>query len=248
MLLVEMIGKTMTTDFSNAPLCDWFGVSTNENGCVTNSSDSIITFLDLNEVNISNFQAVKDEVIMINTSRSINIYPLENDVLAADESYSLELLDAAMHGSAGVNGNELNYQLSDLSFVGDEILRYIVCAEACPSSCDTASIYIQIYPDCLEGIEERLPSGIVQDAMLNTCFDPLAELTPFCTTPILEPELMIINTNSQIVFVTHPYEKWCGKGSKGNNLPAGTYYYVFRFRLSEEEVVLKHWIVLFNEG
>ena len=211
--------------------------------------DSIITFLDLNEVNISNFQATQDEIVMINTQQGINIYPLDNDFLATGESYTLELLDAAKYGSAGVNGQELNYQLSDVSFIGDEVLRYAICAEACPSSCDTASVYIQIYPDCLDGIEGRLQSGIIRDAMGdNACFDPLADLEPFCTAPIIVPELMIINTNSEIVYVTAPYSPWCGRDTKGNNLPSGTYYYAFRFRLGEEDVILKHWVVLLDEG
>ncbi|MFT4536982.1 MAG: gliding motility-associated-like protein, partial [Saprospiraceae bacterium] len=58
-------------------------------------------------------------------------------------------------------------------------------------------------------------------------------------------EFLIFSRGSQILYQSQPYNNdWDGKSSEGQELPTGTYYYVFRYEDNGGEVVKKGKILL----
>ncbi|MFT4536983.1 MAG: gliding motility-associated-like protein [Saprospiraceae bacterium] len=58
-------------------------------------------------------------------------------------------------------------------------------------------------------------------------------------------EFTVFSRGSQVLFQAKPYNNdWDGRAEKGNVLPTGTYYYIFRYEENGQEVLLKGKILL----
>ena len=142
-----------------------------------------------------------------------------NDVLPSE--FEVTIVEQPDAGLVGVDADlKIVYQ-ADPKFLGSTSFVYELCSITCPSSCDRALVSLEI-------------------GDINNCFAPTI-ITPnndgindFFHIPCLESgrysnsELTVYNQWGDEVFQSSAYENsWAGTYN-GDDLPTGTYYYIFK--------------------
>lgn len=161
---------------------------------------------------------------------------LENDRFPED--YLFELINPPTEGT--FDFENLNGSLSGkLNYTAPEVLQninfeYRLCSGLCPELlCDTAAV--QFVVDCDTQAELTFFKVITpNDDGQNDYFDPLeAFLEAGCPLDPAKVNLTIVNRFGEVVFRTeNQYVRWEGKSLSGNDLPVGTYFYVFELKES----------------
>lgn len=213
---------------------------TSEQGC-----DSTI-ILTLESIDSESFDTNDDEYLFLQGQSQINLDLIENDQTPPGNWFT-ELVLPPSHGTANLSiEGQLEYTLANPAFLGVDSFSYRLCTDVCADTCMTATITISVLRDCLQEIEENLPTGFTPDGDgINDYFDPIAEVTGIgCLQNPENAQLTIINRWGEIVYQTANYAPWDGTFNNGKIVPQGTYYYVLRFDLGEEVVLRKHVHVL----
>ena len=201
--------------------------------------DSIVV-LTLEEQEAQNFVVNDDEYVIIAGETSAKLQLLDNDQLP-NVTWSINLTEQPAHGSATLlPEGELDYQLTDLSFLGVDSFAYQICTYVCDEICLEANIAISTLRDCQEELEANLPTGFTPDGDgVNDLFDPIAHVTDIgCLQNPGNAQLTIISRWGEIVYQPDSYQAWDGRFNNGQLVPQDVYYYILRFEL-EEEVVLR---------
>ena len=123
-------------------------------------------------------------------------------------------------------------------------LEYIVCRPDCPPGwCDTTSVTFNI--DCDIEVEDNFFKIITPNGDgKNDEFDPLEVFFEAgCPIAPEEVQLIIAHRQGEVVFRTQDvYSPWNGKGSNGEDLPNGTYF--FLLEIEGDEKVYKGYVDL----
>lgn len=205
------IGQNILTWETNGGLCD------------DASRDDIIV----------NFQQTPDAVtdsIQLTFGTPLNLNILGNDLVPND--FRVSITANATFGQLNkISEGQYSY-LPDIGFSGTEVLTYLLCNQFCAvdtssgtlNACDVASIYLLVNgtSDC-DGIPTVItPNG---DNINDEFFIPCLS----CADCIQDNELVIFNQWGDFVFRQSPYQQnWNGTRS-GDDLPAGSYFYVLKY-------------------
>lgn len=151
---------------------------------------------------------------------SIEILLSQND----NGNGNTSLLSGPFHGTAQIDNSGNLLYTANTGFNGSDSLFYVMCANDCPNSCDTAVVRILVEE------EERLiiPEGFSPNGDgVNDVFVIVGiEAFP-------ENKIEIVNRWGDLVFTESPYTNtWNGDNLSGklslgkSTLPEGTYFYI----------------------
>lgn len=204
-------------------------IITDATGLSSNTAWVVITINGLPPQPL-NIAAVNDTATT-DVNMPITIPILGNDTLPQPQPVVIiTLLNFPQNGSAVVEpvSGSITY-IPNVNFVGTDNFDYIICIPdgQGASVCDTATVFIAILPDttaCILGFAQGFsPNG---DGTNETYLITNAE----CYEANL-PELTIFNRWGDVVYAVKGYTNtlaWDGTwNGRGENVPDGTYFYLF---------------------
>ena len=194
----------------------------NNGACGQFSTDSVFVEYEFAPVGVND-----QTTVAFAGKRTINV--INNDDIPGP--FTLNIALQPVHGEAelGVDG-KLFYQ-ADVNFIGLDSLQYEICSEGC--ECATATVYFSVG----ENAECMAPSIItpngdgMNDAFVVPC---LAEVDSDGSPGFPENVVSIFNQWGDEVFHGQPYQNnWRGTFD-GEDLPAGTYFYIVDLGIGEK--------------
>jgi len=209
-----------TTDVSNLSAgMNTLVWSLQSGACTDFSSDEIIVFYEAMP------EAIAD-VYDIGFSSSSLLNVTENDQIFSPD-YEISILSAPMNGTAEVDANgQVNY-IANENFVGTDFFTYELCNPTCASECSTAEVELKIGEDasCIVPTIMTPNNDGVNDVFMIPCIE---------TGNFPGNEVIIFNQWGDEIYRSAPYtNNWRGTYN-GEDIPAGTYYYVIAFDRNTE--------------
>ena len=193
----------------------WF---INDGACGEASIDDVV--IDFKVGPIAN-----DDQIGIGFAQETDLQLLLNDQVP--ENFTINLLDEPVGGTVELDQTTgiITYD-ADISFIGAETITYELCAENC--DCSTAVITIQV--------------GLDATCTAPNIFTPNQDgINDFFVIPCLadgvkypRSEISIFNSWGDEVFGASPYQNNWEGFFDGEELPAGTYFYVLNLGTGEK--------------
>jgi gliding motility-associated-like protein len=194
-------------------------------GCENYSSDTITVSRALAPV------AVDDNFAIIGNNGVGTIDLLDND--QQNGPVTIELLDSVPFGEiiSFFNG-ELTYDAGQ-GASGSFELRYEICSESC-GTCSEGVVQVRVDAD---GDRPPVYNAITPNGdRLNEFL--VFDLLEFAPEEYPDNNIIIFNRWGDILYEAAPYNNdWDGRNQSGNELPEGTYYYIFRLSLGEGDII-----------
>ncbi len=183
--------------------------------CVNYDADTIIVFSE------EAIQVNDDEyTIMLNESLD-NEDLMVNDIIGFVNDYEVNIIQDPTLGTVEMMDGIFTYVPNHNAFGVDQF-EYEICNVNCPGSCETAVVTITLNGLTAKG-ECWIPNILTPNG--NGKNDAL--IIP-CTQQFPNNELSVFNRWGDKVYATEGYQNdWEGTFN-GNDLPAGTYYYIFK--------------------
>ncbi|MBK7936183.1 MAG: gliding motility-associated C-terminal domain-containing protein [Lewinellaceae bacterium] len=187
---------------------------TNNGFCGPESRDTIVIVYDL-------FPTAVPDTIEVPFGETINFNVLQNDITPQQIDVTVD--DEPDHGNFDEISEGLFRYQPDVTFSGEDVMIYKICNLICPMpACSTAVVTFIVGKagDC-EIYNLITPNGDdVNDEFFVPCLDG---------DGAIDNEVTIFNQYGDVVFHAQPYENdWKGTYN-GQELPAGTYFYVVKF-------------------
>jgi len=186
-----------------------------QGACVNYDADTIVVF---SEEGIE----VNDDEYMISLNERINNEDLlVNDVVGFANEIEINIVQEPTHGTVEMIDGIFSYTPNNNAFGVDQF-EYEICNVNCPGSCEQGIVTIT-----LNGLNEKGECWIPNVLTPNGNGKNDALIIP-CTQQFPNNELNIFNRWGDKVYTTIGYQNdWEGTFN-GNELPAGTYYYIFK--------------------
>jgi len=187
--------------------------------CGDYSSDEIIVFYE-------DMPNAMDDLYDIGFSGSAILDVTENDQLFSPE-FDIKITSAPMNGTAEMTDDgQVNY-VANQNFVGDDVFTYEVCNPTCASDCSTAQVTLKIGEDANCDVPSIMTPN--NDGVNDEFMIPCIETGNFPFN-----EVIIFNQWGDEIYRAAPYNNdWKGTYN-GEDIPAGTYYYVIAFDRNTE--------------
>ena len=175
-------------------------------------------------------------VINVNDSLAINI--LENDRFDPEGPFEVIIVKFPNFGDLIENGDGSYMYQPINNYFGRDDFNYLLCDPNCENLCDTASVSLVV-----NGIEGSgacfIPNVISPNKDGNN-----DNFTVACIDDFPNNQLSIFNRWGDKVYSAAPYRNdWAGT-YEGNDLPAGTYFYILQ--LSDQGEPLQGFITIFR--
>jgi len=205
--------STIVTD---VPMGGSMFVWTLSNGaCANYDADSIMIYSE------TAIEVADDEYSLDLNERLENVDIMINDFVGNVNDYEVTIVEQPTLGDAVMSEGILNYVPRQNAFGTDQIV-YQICNLNCPDECQKATVTI-----VLNGLTETgdcwIPNVITPNG--NGKNDVL--LIP-CADQFSDNELTVFNRWGDKVYSTANYQNDWAATYKGRDLPAGTYYYMFK--------------------
>ncbi len=194
---------------------DYFVVVTTP--CNTTATSSPIFVGTVSGVDAFEDEATTDQDI------PVIITVMNNDLMGNNSGFNYEIVIAPENGDAEFNADASITYTPDAEFSGLDSLQYQICSDVCPDNCDQAWAYITVV------------APLNEDCFLPNYFSPNGDdSNPTFLIDCLEEEegaypdnnIVIFNRWGDEVYSAAPYKNdWVGD-QDGNELPAGTYFYI----------------------
>lgn len=205
--------STMTSDIPvGANMFIW---SLSNGACENYSADTMIVFRE------EGIEVTDDTYLISLNERLVDEDVLVNDVIGFVNDYDVKITQDPTQGTVQMVDGIFTYEPNHNAFGIDEF-EYEVCNVNCPDDCQRAVVTIT-----LNGLTEK------GDCWIPNVLTPNGNgkndaLTIPCTQNFPNNELMVFNRWGDKVYSTVGYQNdWKGTYN-GNDLPAGTYYYIFK--------------------
>lgn len=184
------------------------------NGCTTPTANVLLNLLTDPLANNDSVNVIRNQALMFNVT--------DNDDLLPGAAFIVNLISGADNGTL-VNNNDGTFNYTpDNNFVGMDQIAYEICYTDCPDLCDMAIMTIRTeFPSdpCVVPTFISPNNDGFNDAFIISCVP---------TVPKVGSELIIFNEWGSEVFRESPYQNnWQGTYN-GQDLPDGTYYYIFK--------------------
>lgn len=201
------------------------------NGSVFDRAWVYLTIFPVNDPPVATFDTAS---VPRNGSRTINVLLNDND--PDNDPLSVSLLSNPANGTVVINNNSFVYT-PNRNFVGNDNFQYKICDNGNPELCDSAIVYITV----LNSARLVIPQGISPNNDNKNdkwVIDGIEQFSDY--------KITIVNRWGNEVWSTTDYKNdWDGKNNAGEVLPEGTYYYVIRLNIENEEY--KGFIVIKNQ-
>ncbi len=194
--------------------------SLNSGACMDYSSDEISIFFEQTPI-------AKNDIFTIAFGGSAIINVTENDQLFSPD-FELIIINEPTTGSITVNENgEITYTAGQ-NFVGSDEFTYQLCNATCTTECSIATVSLEVGKNNNSCVVPTIitPNGDnVNDAFVIPCI---------ATGNFPRNEVIIFNQWGDELFRASPYNNdWRGTYN-GEDVPAGTYYYVISYDRNTE--------------
>jgi large repetitive protein len=180
---------------------------------------------------VGKVSAIDDDYSIKDSTNTLNFNVLANDIYSG--SVRVTPIGKPLVGRLDTLGlGRFQYSVPPQAN-GLASFSYRLCSSACPVVCDTGLVKINIMRPRLNidvsiGITPNC--GCPNEKLLF----PELELNP---DKFPNNELVIISRWGDVVYRAKPYtNNWTGANENGQNLPAGTYYYIMRLDLSNGKI------------
>ncbi len=187
--------------------------------CEAYSSDEIIVFYEAEPVAV-------DDIFDIGFSSEATLNVMENDEIFSPE-FDITILSSPMHGTAEVDAAGDIQFVANQGYVGQDVFTYELCNPTCANDCSIAQVALEI--------------GQKAGCIIPTIMTPNRDgINDFFMIPCIETgnfpgnEVIIFNQWGDEIYRAAPYtNNWQGTYN-GEDVPAGTYYYVVSFDRNTE--------------
>jgi len=183
----------------------------NDGACGDDSVDDVVVTYHFAPI-------ANDDALAVEFGGSGQINVSQNDNIPTPD-YSIEILSGPTHGVYELAADGTVFYKADINYIGQDVITYELCTADC-SDCSIAELVVSVGADA----ECVAPSMItpnhdgINDAFIVPC---LADEKTFPNTT-----LSVFNQWGDEVFHASPYRNnWEGTFD-GQDLPAGTYYYI----------------------
>ena len=178
-------------------------------GCKDFTRDTVRIYVEFKPV-------VNDDVYRLRYGETGILNVFQNDVLPDEVIFTL--ISSPEFGTANINGNTILYT-PDSRFLKPVQFSYRVCADFCDDQCAEGKVIIEFDDEILcKAPNIFTPNGDgINDNFVIPCLD--SDRFP-------DNKVMIFNEWGAEVYFASPYKNdWSGTFG-GNELPAGTYFYI----------------------
>lgn len=212
--------NSVSTSLSNLnPGMNTLTWSLTSGACEAYTSDEVIVFYEAAPVAI-------DDVFDIGFSSESNLNVMENDEIFSPE-FDITILSAPMNGTAEVDENGNIQFVANQGYVGQDVFTYELCNPTCANDCSISQVTLEI--------------GQKAGCIIPTIMTPNRDgINDFFMIPCIDTgnfpgnEVIIFNQWGDEIFRAAPYtNNWQGTYN-GEDVPAGTYYYVISFDRNTE--------------
>jgi gliding motility-associated-like protein len=192
-------------------------------GCSSESQPVSVLVLSTPQANDDAFQGIQD----VNVQGNI----LNNDN-ASGGTVTITVVTPPSNGDVTINADGSIVYVPDAGFSGQDQFTYRICLTDCPDLCDEATVTINLTPLDIPCVVPNVitPNGDnTNDVLIIKCVDD--NLKP-------NNSLRVFNRWGDEIFVAEPYNNdWDGTyGNDKKELPAATYYYLFKEDKNTDEV------------
>ncbi|MBL7774759.1 MAG: gliding motility-associated C-terminal domain-containing protein, partial [Saprospiraceae bacterium] len=198
-----------------------FKWETNAGLCGNLSRDTVVVYYDLEPT------AYEDSMVVA-FGEQVTVNVLLNDIVPPQ--HTVRVLEAPKHGTWSEPSKGTFAYLPNLTFAGVDKLIYELCNlnPACPCSMSTLFFQVQEAGEC------RIPTIITPngDGANDIFVIPFYCLNSGDGLP--ENEVTIFNQWGDQVFHAKPYNNDWGGTYNGQDLPAGTYFFVVKLPLEQK--------------
>ncbi|GEM_PF-4572015 len=184
------------------------------NGCTSLPASVLLNILTEPTANNDSINVIRNQ--------SLTFSVTDNDDLLPGTAFTVTQILDADNGTL-VNNNDGTFTYTpDNNFVGMDQIAYDVCYEDCPNLCDMGVMTIRTeFPSepCVIPTFISPNDDGFNDALIISCV---------ANPPKVGSELIVFNEWGSEVFRESPYQNnWQGTYN-GQDLPDGTYYYIFK--------------------
>ena len=220
-IIVNPTNSSTTT--SNVPSgANMFIWSLSNEACEDYAADTMVVFRE------DNIEVTDDNFLISLNERLVDEDVLVNDVIGFVNEYEVNITQNPTQGTVQMIDGIFTYEPNHNAFGIDEF-EYEVCNVNCANDCQKATVTIT-----LNGLTEK------GDCWIPNVLTPNGNgkndaLTIPCTQNFPNNELMVFNRWGDKVYSTVGYQNdWEGTYN-GNDLPAGTYYYIFKLDTNDAD-------------
>jgi gliding motility-associated-like protein len=187
-------------------------------GCGMFSTDTLY-------VTYENTVVARPDVYEINFTGRIDLDVVANDIKPA--GFTISTKSNPQQGILMDKGRGIYTYDPSASFSGTDSFEYLLCSPTCPTSCATGTVNFKVGANATCQVPTIITPN--NDGM-NDSF-----IVPCLYTPgYPDNEVSIFNQWGDEVFNGKPYKNDWNGTYNGEDLPAGTYYYVVKFVLGRE--------------
>ncbi len=178
---------------------------------------------------------LNDTFFNLGNPPNVRLYILANDILPNSPEINVDLITTPLGGNLSANPDGSYTFTAPSELTENSRFIYQVCVEDCPALCATAEVTLLA----------RLPSSPIPPLE-----PPANVITPngdgtgdAAIIPNLQDypngvEFIVLSRWGDVVFQTKNYDNnWKGTNNSGKALPDGTYYYIIRAGVQDEQVL-----------
>ncbi|MFQ5445963.1 MAG: gliding motility-associated C-terminal domain-containing protein [Saprospiraceae bacterium] len=179
------------------------------------------------QVNVETAPVANDDFFSGNLNEPLSGNILSNDDASGTVTITLLSQPASGNVTVDASGN-INYT-PDNNFVGNDQFDYQICLDDCPDLCDQATVFINVSTDVC---------GVPNVLTINgDGINDILEILCLRGGDFPDNSLRIFNRWGDEIFVAEPYlNDWNGTyGNDKKELPAGTYFYLFKLDKNKSE-------------
>jgi len=201
------------------------------NGCTSLPASVLVNILTDPIANNDSVNVIRNQSLTFNVT--------DNDDLLPGAAFTITLLSGADNGTL-VNNNDGTFTYTpDNNFVGMDQIAYEVCYADCPNLCDMGIMTIRT---------EFTSSACIAPTFIspnNDGFNDAFIISCVSNPPKVGSELIVFNEWGSEVFRESPYQNTWQGTFNGQDLPDGTYYYIFK-EDNDDTDPIKGYVTIFR--
>ena len=204
-----------------------YSLKISKGACISIDSSSI-------KVDVMSSPKAAEDNYSVYTEDLLEDTVFPNDALIAGEATITKVTENVMHGKLSLRNDGKFEYTSVPKFFAEDRFKYDVCYETCPTACSGPTLArIQVKVKEVKIPNVITPNGDGQNDVLIIDY-------PFNGKE--NAELLIFNEWGHVIYQVQPYTNAAAWDAthKGNPVPDGTYYYVFK--ISEDSPIYKGFI------
>jgi gliding motility-associated-like protein len=187
-------------------------------GCGTFSTDTLY-------VTFENSVVARPDIYEINFTGRVDLDVVANDIKPV--GFTISTKNRPSQGILTDKGKGIYTFDPSASFSGTDSFEYLLCSPTCPTACSTGTVNFKVGANATCQVPTIITPN--NDGMNDSFIVPC-----LYTAGYPDNEVSIFNQWGDEVFYGKPYKNDWNGTYNGEDLPAGTYYYVVKFVLGRE--------------